>query len=260
MKGLHIVLTKIELTMKTTDKNKKIKNKPLKALGGVLTASMILFGAASCTQDTTMTDTPGTTTTGTPTTTTTTGTTTTNDGVATTDRVANRDVSAYDDWETNTNLRVDQSEFDRRMTDEGAYENWQNEQGQFTQTEFNQGVFSRWDADQDGYLSADEYATGNATWETQYGNNFGVWDQNRDSRLDPNEYNQGMTETGIFNEWDRDRDGTINTTEFNQGTFNTWDTNRDGYLDNNEYNSADYDTWSGSPADSSIELGNGIDR
>lgn len=175
------------------------------------------------------------------------------------ENVANPGVEEFNEYDANTDQQWDRDEFNTRMEENQAYQNWQNEEETVTEDAFYEGTFSRWDVNNDNYLDTAEFNTGNRAWETDYGNNFNTWDQNRDNRLDVNEYTTGMNETGVYNDWDTNADRTLDEDEFYEGTFNRWDTNRDNRIDTNEYNQADVDTWSGTGDDTDINNGTGND-
>lgn len=172
------------------------------------------------------------------------------------ENVSNTDVDTFQQWDANADERLDKVEYNKQIGNTGMYQNWQNQEGTLTQEDFNRGVFNRWDADGDGQLSEDEYASGNSAWSSSYGENFIGWDANQDSMLDEDEYMQGMNEAGVYNDWDADGDGTVNEDEFNEGVYNTWDSNRDGMLSRDEYDNANSDAWTNKPAGSVNPDGN----
>jgi hypothetical protein len=152
----------------------------------------------------------------------------------------NEDFGSYD---MNGDQRWDATEYQTRMQSSDIYRNWQANPNEFTQNDFDRGMYRRWDADGDGYLSADEYATGNQGWEADYGNNFEAWDTNADRMLDETEYMDGMANTSIYSDWDTDGDTYLSEEEFNNGLYTSWDTDRDNYLSADEYNNADYNSY-----------------
>lgn len=173
------------------------------------------------------------------------------------ENVANAEVEEFNDYDVNTDQQWDRDEFNTRMQENQAYQNWQNKEGTVTDNDFYEGTFNRWDVNKDNYLDTAEFNTGNRAWESDYGNNFNAWDQNRDNRLHVNEYTTGMNETGIYNDWDTNADSTLDEDEFYEGTFNSLDTNRDNRIDTNEYNQADIGRWSGTGDDSDTGINNG---
>jgi hypothetical protein len=93
-------------------------------------------------------------------------------------------------------------------------------QGEFNAELDNNGTFRAWDADQNGFMSADEYdggvhtrrdkmniddESGDNTWD------YNTWDANADANIDNDEFN-----TGIFNAYDRDGDGVLDLDEYNR--------------------------------------------
>ena len=202
----------------------------------------MLLGVAGCTHDTTIADTKPPGTTATP----------PNkepvviiENAPANEAVSNREFNLYSAHDTNADGQLNNAEFNAHLKQEGVYQNWHNKSGQLTQVDFNAGIFARWDANQDGQLDPKEYTAGNAMWKTQYGNNFSVWDTNRDNLLTSTEFNNGINETGIYTKWDSNRDGTISQSEFNEGTFNAWDTNGDNHLSSEELNAVNARLWYG---------------
>ncbi len=85
--------------------------------------------------------------------------------------------------------------------------------GEFQQT----GVYNLWDADEDDYLSQNE-------WQAGLGDRFGTYDVNR---------------WGMYGDWDRDRSGYLDDIEFSSGVFDRYDLDGDNYLAGDEV--ADFD-------------------
>lgn len=95
--------------------------------------------------------------------------------------------------------------------------------------------FSEWDADADGYVHSDEFATGPAAatrWEE--------WDTDRDDYLSQGEFGRAFTphgwyDEGLFGEWDEDADDRLSQDEWRRGLHDTWDADDDERLSESEY-------------------------
>jgi Ca2+-binding EF-hand superfamily protein len=203
--------------MRTTNK----KSTPLKLMGSFLTASFIMFGAASCGSDSAQTETEETAF---------------EEDYTATETVTNRNTDYFSEYDRDADERWDRDEFNTSLTNSGYHEEWDADgDSYFTNNELNTGYFNEFDEDRDGLLNEEEYNELNGDWEREYGNNFQAWDMNEDSTLDSNEFNTGVEQKGIFNDWDADGDTRYSREEVNNGMFDRWDTDRDGYLNNNEY-------------------------
>jgi hypothetical protein len=64
--------------------------------------------------------------------------------------------------------------------------------------------YTAWDADNDGYLSRDEYYTG--TYDT--------WDADDDTYLYEDEVYTGLRESGVYSNWDINRDADLDRDEY----------------------------------------------
>ena len=211
---------------------------PLKFIGSMLTASLIMFGAASCNQSSEPGEFEGPYDgpieegfAG-------------DDGYTSVEPVVNPGVGYLESWDDNKDLRWDKQEFRAGLQETGLFNEWDlDDDGTFTEDEFNQGLFNEWDEDGNGYLSNEEYAIGNAAWEDDFGNNYDAWDINDDYILDSNEFNAGIGKTGLYSDWDTNDDNMFSEDEFYSGFYDSWDNNSDGFIDSNEYNTAGFANW-----------------
>ncbi len=210
---------------------------PTKTLGGLLTAGVLLFGAASC------------------------GSERGNEENAVAEEQVDeglgyeglddgQDVNnlAVDDnfgeWDANDDNMWDENEFETVSNDSGLFSDWDaDNDGLFSDDELNEGFYDVYDADDDNRWSEDEFNTWNTAWGGEYGDNWDAWDANDDNFLDADEYNAGIGEAGVYNEWDTDNDGLFSNDEVNNGLYNTWDADEDGYLNEEEYNNVGYNFW-----------------
>ena len=64
---------------------------------------------------------------------------------------------------------------------------------------------------------------------------MGAWDANDDGVLDNDEFATGFGESGVFGDWDSDGDGSLTEDEFNAGVFGGYDDNGDGTIDESEF-------------------------
>ena len=130
-----------------------------------------------------------------------------------------------------------------------------NGDGMWDQNEFNVGFensFGEWDANQDGFLDDNEFADTSFNLadrdrnemidEEEWGvgadfgdNDFGTFDADRNNSLTDDEWNEGIRNSGWFDDNDMNKDRRLDQTEFNEGMFNTWDEDGNGFLDANEF-------------------------
>ncbi|QBQ54357.1 OmpA family protein [Nitrosococcus wardiae] len=73
---------------------------------------------------------------------------------------------------------------------------------------------------------------------------FNAWDRNRDKRVTPEEFQQGMAQNGTFAPWDRNRDQQLTQDEFAHSLFTVWNIDRADGLTQEEFK-AGADTWFG---------------
>lgn len=138
------------------------------------------------------------------------------------------------DWDADDDNYIGEREYNEGFESTNWYANWDaNHDNVITNDEFDNGYYTIWDTDNDGYLSAEEYAV-----MMQHQNNdigtYQDWDTNNDQQIDTNEYRIGADRT-IFGAWDRNANGSLDKEEFTGGFFDTWDANDDNRLDENEY-------------------------
>jgi hypothetical protein len=185
----------------TETNNKENKNLRLNTFGSLLTAGLLLFGAASCDSGERRTETED-------------NTLATEEeydnglgyeGIQDNEPVTNTDTEDFDRWDANTDRQWDQDEFNTRMNDTGE--------------------FNEWDADRDGSLNEGEFNEGSR------------YMMENQTNTQNNTKTTGTTSTlGTFDDWDENGDDVITEEEFNNARFNSMDTNRDGSLSTDEYN------------------------
>lgn len=64
---------------------------------------------------------------------------------------------------------------------------------------------------------------------------FKAWDSNADEKWDKHEFENGFSESKLFDEWDVNKDKVFSDEELNFGIYNTWDTDDDGFINEEEY-------------------------
>lgn len=194
--------------MKKVTNNSKLK--PANTIGSFLAAGLLIFGAVSCGQERGGTQEEGLATEqeyeegyGV-------------DGTRTNEPVRNTAAEDFGRYDRNTDQQWDKDEFNTRMTETGA--------------------FNEWDTDRDGNLNENEYNEGMRNWQNQSANNQGTTGTTGTTNTTGTTGTTTDNNLGTFNDWDTNRDGSIDQNEFNQGNFNAWDTDRNGTLSNDEYN------------------------
>ncbi|AVR45776.1 hypothetical protein C7S20_11235 [Christiangramia fulva] len=130
--------------------------------------------------------------------------------------------NGFNDWDTNRNNKIDEREF--------------------FETTFDQS-----DIDDDGYVKDTEWNDGINNSYGDYADtaDFDRFDKDGDGKLDTQEWKQGFTDSGWFQNYDTDQNGYIDTKELNDGLFQAFDADGSGYLDEDEYNDHEdfFDNW-----------------
>lgn len=176
-----------------------------KLIGSMLTAGLLMFGTASFAQ---VTD---------------------DQGTSPQQQRENVGNTEYDDDFDRYDMErgedgLDRAEFDRRMDERGAYEEWDTDRdGTINQQEFDEGVRTRQGQETTGNIEETERT--------------------------------GAIDYGTFQDYDRNRDQQIDEDEFREGTFDTWDRNREGMQDNN----GDTGTGTGTGTGTDTGTGTGTD-
>lgn len=219
---------------KLTNKTKLNSFFPSKTLGGLLTAGVLLFGAASCgsergSEENAVAEEQ------------------VDEGLGYEGLEDDQEVNnlaaedGFGEWDANNDQMWDENEFETVANDAGLYNDWDADgNGEFNENELNEGIFNTYDENDDNMMDENEFNTWNTAWGGEYENNWDAWDANDDNMLDTEEYNAGIGEAGVYNEWDADGNGIYSENEVNNGLFGTWDNNGDGYLENEEYNQIGY--------------------
>lgn len=95
--------------------------------------------------------------------------------------------------------------------------------------------FSDWDANDDGYLTVNEFQTGTdtATW-------WDDWDVDNDTYLSEDEFGSAFGDyawydEGLYDEWDADDDQLLSEEEWQTGVYDVWDADADQQLAENEF-------------------------
>ena len=212
---------------------KNWKNQSRNFLGGFLSASMLLFGAASCSSGGGEEGAE------------------VEEGLAETEEVGigaeselatNEGVGGFDQWDTNDDQMWDENEFETVANDEGFYDEWDaDNNGNLTDDELYEGTYGVYDENDDNQYTQEEFNAWNTAWGGDY--DYNTWDTNDDNVLDYNEYNAGIGEAGVYDDWDADNDNLYSEDEVYGGLYDTWDYNNDNYLAADEYNTIGYNYW-----------------
>lgn len=174
--------------------------------GSLLTAGLLVFGAASCntgereTEDTAVVTTEEELDEGLD-----------YEGTQENQPVTNTNTEDFERYDLNTDRQMDREEFDSRMNTTGEY--------------------TEWDTDRDGTINETEFVDGSSLYLNENQSNTEMDNQPTGITDTPT-----SMEIGTFDEWDQNNDGVITEEEFNDARFNTMDTNRDGSLSTDEYN------------------------
>lgn len=144
--------------------------------------------------------------------------------------------TAFNEFDTNADGMLDRDEV------AGTYVNnftaWDaDDDGFLSEEEFYTTTFANTDADDDDFISEDEW---NAGATGMFGNyvgddDFATWDADEDGSLDANEWNTGFADTEMFTTYDADATGTITETEWNEGLYGDWDMDDDDMINLDEY-------------------------
>ncbi len=138
----------------------------------------------------------------------------------------------------NRDSRLDETEFTGDFGQRGIYNRWTGGDAAGLDDEhFGEGVFGLFDTDRDTRLNEAEWNEGLTGFgDANYDRGtFADWDTDRDSYLNDDELTEGFNRTGLFGEWDTNRDARIAQDEFDRGWFGRFDRNTDTFLDTNEW-------------------------
>lgn len=111
------------------------------------------------------------------------------------------DDNDFSTWDSNTDRRIDNNEFNNNFRDNDPYMDWDaNNDNRLDENEWNDnftsyyegrdvddGLFDDWDRNDDSYLDENEYRDGT----------FDLWDANDDNFLDENEYGEWYNDDDI---------------------------------------------------------------
>lgn len=150
-----------------------------------------------------------------------------------------RGIGAVGDFtgiDANRDSRVAEDEFGTYWRGRGLYDRWNSGGGDgLDRNEFVRGVYNSWDRNEAGLTEA-EWNEGNRRWFRGVSNvgTYGDWDANDNNLVEEDEFISGFERnTSLFDRWDDNRDGRIDDNEFHGGLFGVFDANDDrGVLDN----------------------------
>lgn len=141
----------------------------------------------------------------------------------------------FDQYDNNTDGMIDSDEFSE--TYQSELPDWDGDgDGMLDDQEFNDLTFNRIDADQDGYISEEDW---NDRYE-MYGDfyeseDFNQFDDDGDKIIEPEEYNKYMEESEFMESMDSNMDGFLDEEELDESLFDDFDENDDDFLDEEEF-------------------------
>jgi len=114
-----------------------------------------------------------------------------------------------------------------------------NHNGIIDSHEFAPYVYSQWDLNRDGYVSTAEWNHVSRVWygkptQVEY-SHYGYWDKNNDGRITPDEVENTITRTKLYNVWDINADNQLESDEYIKATFELYDVNNDGLISTQEW-------------------------
>ncbi|GGK54637.1 EF-hand domain-containing protein [Salinarimonas ramus] len=127
---------------------------------------------------------------------------------------------------------------------EGLFETFDADaDGALAPVEFRDGLYATWDRDDDGALSVSEWDRGVDAWfgEDDVELEVGQWDDDRNGTIEPEEFAEGLDETGLFAGLDASDDALLDDEELYGGVFDRADIDEDEELDEDEGGLLDVD-------------------
>lgn len=97
------------------------------------------------------------------------------------------------------------------------YTDWDRNRDEYLDSdEIGAGTYGLYDEDRDGRLNQEEWGLFEGAFSDNEIGEFEAWDANRDGFLDNDEYATGFGNSGIYNSWDANRDNRIDADEFSR--------------------------------------------
>ena len=93
----------------------------------------------------------------------------------------------------------------------------------------------QWDTDDDGDITAPEFARGTETWDLTGLSQFEQVSTDDDDRVGEDEFGRFIDGSRLYDRWDRDGDGFVSADELGESLFAIRDDNEDGRLQPAEF-------------------------
>ena len=147
---------------------------------------------------------------------------------------------SFKDWDQNQDNLISKIEFEQTFT-QNYYQDWNHNDDPYLDDEdFLRSVFYVWDENKDEKLNAEEWVLG---YDYFYGDyiidDFVVVDTDKDGSIDYTEYKTIISPTNMYIDWDQDDNGLIEGNELAFGLFKIWDLDNSQYLELDEYGKFD---------------------
>ena len=130
----------------------------------------------------------------------------------------------FNQADKDSDTRIDRSEFEEWMREEG--------------------IFEKWDADKDQKLTKEEVDKGTKTsYDTVdhvIGNYYIVESEHENDSLDTGAIANPKLDLNRIDDWDLDNDGYFSEAEMNSGVFDYFDGNSDDFVDYDEFSSTHF--------------------
>lgn len=141
----------------------------------------------------------------------------------------------FADFDTNSDGTLDMDEVP--ATYENNFAEWDvDDSGSLSSEEFYNTVFGNTDADDDDFISEEEWNIGYTglfgNWSTD---DFATFDADDDDLLSSDEWNDIFVDSDWFGTYDADADTFVTEAEWDTGLFGDWDTDDDDLISETEY-------------------------
>ncbi|HEY5744947.1 MAG TPA: hypothetical protein VIU12_02615 [Chryseolinea sp.] len=142
----------------------------------------------------------------------------------------------YQDWDTDKNAGIDQSEFVTAYLKNDAFEKW-SVNGAIPLHNFYSGVYTTVDKDRNDSISPYEFKIQvKKFYYNDFPEHFRDWDTNSNGAISHEEFMSALKKTTLAALWDTSCDGWISELEMAKGMSYYADLNKDRHVDDLEFN------------------------
>jgi Ca2+-binding EF-hand superfamily protein len=143
-------------------------------------------------------------------------------------------LSAFSDWDTDANSRIERNEFVQAYVRQGYFKKWGQSQS-ISYVQLADELFASLDVDKTTTISPVEFtAQIKQFYFGLFQESFRQWDDNNDGSLSKQEFTTHASSSKLPTLWDNNVDQRISEQEMAGGMFYLCDANGDGFVDDAE--------------------------